>query len=73
MPLDFARAADLFTGTEQELAMALDLAVADVRQYRANPQRVPGELMVRLGRVLVERGTGMRRVGELLQQEHGGG
>jgi len=68
MALDFARAADLFIGSEQELAMALGIAVADVRELRANPRRASGELLARLGQVLVERGNGMKRVGEMLQE-----
>jgi hypothetical protein len=48
--------------------MALGVAVADVRELRANPRRASAELLTRLGKVLVERGNGMRRVGELLQE-----
>lgn len=69
MPLDFARGCELFVGSEQELAMALNVAVGDLRQYRTNPQRAPRELLLRLGRVLVERGTGMKRVGEMLIED----
>ena len=72
MPLDFARGAQLFLGTEEELARALDVTVADLRSYRANPQHTPAELMVRLGRILTERGHGMARVGEMLLEDHGG-
>jgi hypothetical protein len=71
MPLDFRRAADLFTASEKELAMALGLEVADLRSYRQNPARAPEELLRRLGDVLVERGRGMVRVGEMLQEEEG--
>jgi hypothetical protein len=71
MPLDFTRAMALFTGTEQELAMALDIGVGDVRQYRANPQRVPPDVTAKLGRVLLERGQGMARVGEMLIEQAG--
>ena len=71
MPLDFARAAQLFTGTEQELARALDIPVADLRSVRANPARASAELLTRMGRVLVERGKGMARVGEMLLEDHG--
>ena len=48
--------------------MALGIAVADVRELRANPRRASGELLARLGQVLVERGNGMKRVGEMLQE-----
>ena len=68
MAVDFKRASDLFLGSEQELALALALPVADLRDYRQNPDRAPDELLRQLGRVLVERGNGMRRVGELLQK-----
>ncbi len=70
MPLDFARATDLFCGSEQELAMALGIDVGDLRQYRTNPQRAPKALLARIGRVLVERGNGMRRVGEMLLEDN---
>ncbi|NLG61602.1 MAG: hypothetical protein GX539_05105 [Candidatus Cloacimonetes bacterium] len=66
MALDFARAADLFCGSEKELAMALNIDVGDLRQYRTNPRLVPDVLLERLGRVLIERGSGMKRVGEML-------
>jgi plasmid maintenance system antidote protein VapI len=69
MPLDFARASDLFMGTEQELALALGISVADVRELRTNPRRVGADVLHRLGKVLVERGTGMKRVGEMLQED----
>ncbi len=68
MVLDFARAADLFMGSEKELAMALGVTVADVRELRTNPRRASPELMTRLGEVLVERGSGMKRVGEMMQE-----
>jgi hypothetical protein len=71
MPLDFASAAALFMGTEDELARALDLEIADLRALRNTPQQAAPELLVKLGRVLVERGRGMARVGEMLQD--GGG
>jgi hypothetical protein len=67
MPLDFTRATDLFMGSEQELALALNLSVADLRELRTNPRRVSPELLARLGNVLMERGKGMTRVGELLR------
>lgn len=64
--LNFERAADLFLGTERELAMALGLELGDLRMYRQAPDRVPREVLARLGRVLIERGRGMVRVGEML-------
>ncbi len=67
MGLDFKRATDLFLGSEQELSLALGVSVGDVRDYRQNPERVPEAVVQKLGRVLVERGNGMRRVGELIQ------
>ncbi|MEJ2503316.1 MAG: hypothetical protein P8177_08380 [Gemmatimonadota bacterium] len=69
MPLDFRSAAELFVSTEEELAMALDISVADLRSYRQNPANAPPEVRARLGRVLVERGRGMTRVGEMLQED----
>jgi hypothetical protein len=69
MPLDFARAAALFMGTEQELATALGILAGDLRQYRANPEHVPADVLARFGHVLVERGRGMQRVGEMLLEE----
>lgn len=69
MPLDFAAAVRLFMGTEEELARALGIAVADLRSYRTNPSRAPHELLHRLGGVLIERGKGMTRVGEMLQED----
>jgi len=73
MPLDFARAAQLFMGTEAELARALDIPVAELRSIRANPQRASAPLLARMGEVLVERGRGMARVGEMLLEDHGPG
>lgn len=70
MGLDFARAAALFMGTEQDLARALGVNVADVRSARTNPGHAPRELLEKLGRVLVERGSGMKRVGEMLLEDH---
>ena len=67
MPLDFRSAADLFVSTEQELATALGITVADVRSYRQIPQSVPPEVIDKLGQILQERGRGMIRVGELLR------
>lgn len=67
MPLDFTRATDLFVSTEQELALALDISVADLRSYRQKPDGVPPDVVDRLAGVLIERGRGMVRVGELLR------
>lgn len=69
MPLDFRSATELFVSTEEELAMALGIEVADLRSYRQNPSRAPAEVVDRLGEVLVERGRGMARVGEMLQEQ----
>ena len=73
MPLDFARATQLFMGTEAELTRALDIPVAELRSIRANPQRASAPLLARMGEVLVERGRGMARVGEMLLEDHGPG
>jgi hypothetical protein len=70
MPLDYSRSAQLFMGTEAELAKALDLPPADLRALRANPQRATTDQLVALGRVLIERGRGMVRVGEMLLEDH---
>lgn len=72
MPLDFARAAQLFMGSEDELSRALGIPVADLRALRSNPQRANGGILAQLGRVLEERGKGMARVGEMLLEDHGG-
>ena len=69
MPLDFTSAAKLFTGSEEELAAALGLALGDLRAARATPKYVTPELTKKLGAVLVERGKGMARVGEMLLEE----
>lgn len=66
MALDFKRATDLFLASENELALALGVPIGDLRDYRQNPDRVPEAVAERLGKVLVERGNGMRRVGELI-------
>ncbi|HSJ26213.1 MAG TPA: hypothetical protein VK929_16155 [Longimicrobiales bacterium] len=71
MPLDFGRAVQLFMGTEEELARALGISVADLRASRTTPGRVPKPLLHKLGQVLVERGQGMARVGEMLQEDNG--
>lgn len=68
MALDFKRAADLFISTEEELAMALGIPVADLRSYRQKPGTVPDDVLKKMGDVLVERGQGMARVGEMLQE-----
>jgi hypothetical protein len=68
MALDFKRATDLFMASERELARALDIELGDLRSYRQNPDKAPEALLQRLGKVLVERGRGMSRVGELLQE-----
>lgn len=67
--LDFKRATDLFLGTERELALALGLSESELRAHRREPGRVPDEVLDRLARVLIERGRGMVRVGELLGGE----
>ncbi len=67
--LDFSRASDLFMGTEKELALALRISVADLRELKTNPRRANPELMTRLGNVLLERGAAMKRVGEILQSD----
>lgn len=73
MPLDFASAVRLFMGTEQELARALGIEVADVRAMRTNPARATPDVLRRMGAVLLERGRGMVRVGEMLQEDAGPG
>lgn len=67
MALDFRNATDLFVSTEEELAMALGIPVADVRSYRQKPATAPPDVLARLGAVLLERGRGMARVGEMLR------
>jgi hypothetical protein len=71
MPLDFTRATDLFMGSEEELAKALAVSVADLRAARAAPARASRSMMARLGQVLRERGAGMKRVGEMLGEDYG--
>ncbi len=68
MPLDFRTATDLFVSTEEELATALGIPVADVRSYRQKPANTPLDVVNRLADVLVERGHGMARVGEMLKE-----
>jgi hypothetical protein len=53
-------------GLEQELALALGMTVADLREFRTNPKRANDDVMVRLAQVLIERGDAMKRVGDLL-------
>jgi hypothetical protein len=69
MGLDFSRASDLFVSTEEELALALGISVADVRELRINPRRANPELIAKLSKVLIERGKAMQRVGELLGED----
>lgn len=69
MPLDFASAARLFMGTEEELARALGIGVADLRAARTHPDRASSALLARFGDVLIERGRGMARVGEMLKED----
>jgi hypothetical protein len=66
MPLDFASAARLFMGTDEELARALGIQLGDMRALRTTPANASPELMHQLGKVLIERSRGMARVGELL-------
>lgn len=68
MSLDFARAADLFMASEKELAAALGISVADVRELRTNPRRANPQLLEKFARVLIERGKAMQRVGEILAE-----
>jgi plasmid maintenance system antidote protein VapI len=56
--------------SEQELAKALGVEVADVRALRSNPQHASREMLAKLGRVLIERGKGMSRVGEMLLEDN---
>ncbi len=69
MPLDFERGVALFMASEQELALALGIPIGDLRAYRNNPTRAPATVIATLGNVLVERGKGMLRVGEMLLEE----
>ena len=66
MALDFTSAAKLFMGSEEELAAALGLSVGDLRAARATPNYVAPEVMKKMAAVLIERGKGMARVGEML-------
>ena len=69
MSLDFSRAAQLFVASEEELARALGIPIGDLRAYRNDSRRVPGQILTKLGQVLLERGKGMQRVGEMLLDE----
>ena len=69
MGLDFARGAELFMGSEQELALALGVTVADLREFRTNPKRANEQLVTQLAQVLIQRGEAMKRVGNLLLGE----
>jgi hypothetical protein len=69
MALDFTSAAQLFMGTEDELATGLCMSVADLRSARTNPQLVPPAVLLRFGKLLEERGRGMARVGQMLQED----
>jgi hypothetical protein len=69
MALDFSRGSDLFMASEQELALALGISVADVRELRTNPRRANPDVMNRLAKVLIERGKGMQRVGEMILED----
>lgn len=68
MPLDFKRATDLFLGREGELATALGIGTDALEGYRRRPATAPPDLVNRLADVLMERGRGMIRVGELLAE-----
>lgn len=70
--LDFRRGADLFISSEEELAAALGIPVADVVRLRRRPEAATPALLARLGAVLVERGRAMARVGEMLEHENRG-
>ncbi|HUF50192.1 MAG TPA: hypothetical protein VMN60_05130 [Longimicrobiales bacterium] len=69
MALDFARAAQLFMGSEEELARALGISIADLRSLRTTPDRTPKHVITRMGQLLEERGRGMMRVGQMLQDD----
>jgi len=69
MGLDFRGATELFLGTEEELAMALGVEPGAVAAFRERPEEVPAPVLARLGKVLVERGRGMARVGEMLVED----
>ena len=46
MALDFARAAQLFMGSEEELARGLGISVADLRAMRTTPNRADRKSVV---------------------------
>lgn len=69
MSIDFKRAASLFVSSEQELAQALGLNVEEVRRYIQAPGSASDDLMERLAALLVERGQGMARVGEMIRED----
>ncbi len=69
--LDFRRAANLFMASEEELARALGITADEVRRYRGDPASAPAALLARMGRVLLERGQGMGRVGAMLLEDYG--
>jgi hypothetical protein len=69
--LDFTSAARLFTGSEEELATALGLSIGDLRAARATPKFITPDLTRKMAEVLIERGRGMMRVGEMLLDNEG--
>ena len=69
MGLDFARAAQLFMGSEEELSRGLGISVADLRAMRTTPARAPKQLVLRMAQMLDERGRGMVRVAEMLRED----
>ena len=70
MALDFARAVQLFMGSEEELARGLGISVADLRAMRTTPNRAPKQLVLRMAQMLEERGRAMTRVSEMLREDH---
>jgi hypothetical protein len=69
MPLDFRRATDLFLGREAELAQALRIDTATLRQHREQPGAAPSSLLHAVSDVLDERGRAMVRVAEMLRDQ----
>jgi len=69
MSLDFRRGAELFMATPRELAMALGIRAEDVDRYRKRPHEAPHDVLTKLAEVLIERGRGMARVGEMLREQ----
>ena len=47
----------------------MKISIADLRELRINPARASEDVITRLGQVLLERGKGMARVGELLLED----